>query len=99
MTTYLGGCPLSEHDVDPDASNHRILPGEWVRADCKASDTARGDHDVKVWSSLSDTTGDFGVPLMFTEWGTPDGTRPVVADLRYIDSDKPCEHYVYEVSA
>lgn len=34
MSTYLGMRELSEHNPDPEEFNHRIAPGEWVKASC-----------------------------------------------------------------
>lgn len=99
MSTYLGMCELSEHNPDPEEFNHRIAPGEWVKASCDESNEARKNADLKVWSSLTDPDGTFGTACLFTEWGTHDGLTPVVADYRRVKSDASCEHYVYVVTA
>lgn len=91
-------CELSEHNPDPDESDHRIAPGEWVKATCDESNAAREGIDITVWSSLTDTDGTFGAPCWFTEWGTRDGRTPVVADYRRLKSNEQCEHYVYVVT-
>lgn len=96
--TYFGGCPLSEHDTDEDASNHRIVKGTWREATCKERDAAFESADPKTWSTLSDPDGRFGEKLMFTEWGSRDGNTPVAADVKYIEEGKPCRHMVYDVA-
>ena len=96
--TYFGGCQLEEHDTDPDSSSHRIVPGTWREATCAESDEVRKNQDLTVWSGHTDTEGRYGEALMFTSWGSGDGRTPVVADVRYMDKDKPCEHRIYEVA-
>lgn len=95
--TYLGACTLSEHSDDPDEHNNRVIPGKWVPATCIESDIAKASKAVTVWSGLTDLQGEYGAPSMFTEWGTADGTTPVVADLRWIaeGDTRPCEHRIY----
>ena len=99
--SYLGSCNLSQHDPDPDGRDHGVLPGEWITASCVESDAARASADVTVWSGLTDLDGEYGDPSMFTEWGSPDGTLPIVADLRYTaeDDTRPCEHRIYVPAA
>jgi hypothetical protein len=99
--TYLGRCKLTEHDTDPDERNHSVIPGEWIPATCAESDQARSAQPVSVWSTLTDLDGEYGAPCMFAEWGSPDGTAPVVADLRWMaeDDTRPCEHRVYVLRA
>jgi hypothetical protein len=94
---YMGVCRLSEHNPDPDEYDHRVMPGEWVPATCAESDKARGSEEVTVWSTLTDLDGQYGAPSMFAEWGTADGRRPIVADLRWMDEadNRPCEHRIY----
>jgi hypothetical protein len=93
----LGHCNLSQHNPDPDESNHRVIPGEWIPATCLESDDARGAQEVTAWSGLTDLDGEYGAPSMFTEWGSPDGTTPIVAELRWMaeDDNRPCEHRIY----
>lgn len=95
--TYLGSCPLAEHDPDPDESNHRVIPGVWIKATCVERDLAFHAEKLKVWSGLTDIDGEYGRPSMFTEWGSADGTTPIVADLRWLaeDDKRPCEHMIY----
>lgn len=99
--TYLGPCTLSEHDQDPDEYNHRIVPGGWVHATCIERDILFKSSQLTVWSGLTDLDGTYGAPCMFTEWGSADGTTPVVADLRWIaeDDKRPCEHRIYVQAA
>lgn len=95
--SYLGPCNLSEHDPDPEEYNHRIIPGEWVKATCVERDYVFIENELTVWSGLTDLDGEYGDPCMFTEWGSPDSTRPIVADLRWTaeDDKRPCEHRIY----
>lgn len=109
MSTYLGNCRLTEHDPDPEASDHKVARGHWVEASCAEREAvfqALPDTlNLSVWSALTDMTGEFGEPLMFTQWGSRDGITPAVADLRYLahpdDTNragpKPCEHRVFVV--
>jgi hypothetical protein len=97
MSAYIGGCTLIGHDPDPESRDHNVRPGTWIAANCKESDAAHAGQEVNVWSSLIDMSGEYGEPRIFTEWGSKDGRTPVVADLRYIDSEKPCEHRVYRL--
>ena len=94
---YFGGCRLEEHDTDPDSRDHKVVPGQWREATCEESIAARAGLDLSVWSSLTDTDGSFGEALIFTSWGSRDGRTPVVADVRYMEEGKVCEHRIYEV--
>lgn len=112
MSEYLGRSRLSEHDPDPESSDHSTPPGHWIVASCETSDALKAKHpEAKVFSSLTDISGEYGDPSMFTEWGLKDNCTPLWADLRYLpdcsnaygeDSGsearrdpKPCEHMIY----
>ena len=99
--SYLGSCNLSQHDPDPDESDHRIIPGAWITATCKERDEVFYANELSVWSGLTDLDGEYGIPSMFTEWGSYDGTTPIVADLRYTEegTTRPCEHRIYVPAA
>lgn len=98
MTEYLGRGRLSEHDPDPEEQDHQIPPGQWVDATCQERDRLFFSTELTVWSGYTDIEGEYGTPAMFTEWGSPDGRTPVVADLRYLGgTPKPCEHKIYEL--
>lgn len=77
----------------------------WTRITCAERDehlSIMGDH-ARVFSSLTDLSGEFGNPLVFTEWGRDDGDEPILKDFRYPPEDgsnsgpdaAPCEHYFY----
>jgi hypothetical protein len=63
---------------------------------------------LTVHSSLTDHYGQYGLPKVFTEWGTYEG-EPVLRDVRHPAEDLghnldakdrlPCEHYVAEGQA
>lgn len=105
MSDYLGRARLSAHDPDPESSDHTTPPGHWVTATCAERDAAKALHaETIVFSGLSDISGQYGEPSMFTEWGSSDRRTPLWADLRYLpdlDSSetpadpKPCEHKIY----
>jgi hypothetical protein len=62
---------------------------------------------LTVHASLTDQYGEYGLPKVFTEWGTSDGT-PLLRDVRHPAEDLehnptakdrlPCEHYVPEAT-
>lgn len=95
--TYLGSCRLAEHDPDPDERDHMVIPGAWVTATCVERDEVFYANELTVWSGFTDLDGQYGIPSMFTEWGSQDGTLPIVADLRYTreGDTRPCEHMIY----
>ena len=66
----------------------------WEQITCAESDTIlNGITSPKVWSSLTDPDGNFGVRVIFTEWG--DDTSPLMRSYVYQGTDpyRPCEHY------
>jgi len=47
-----------------------------------------------VFSSLTDPHGNFGAPLIYTEWGYHGPDRAVLRDYRWPDDSRSCEHWV-----
>jgi hypothetical protein len=83
-------------------SDMRTMTG-WTRIPCMERDEhydIAGEH-LKPLSSLTDLDGEFGSPVVFTEWGRDDQDEPLLRDYRYPkQSDpgsdyRPCEHYFY----
>jgi len=70
----------------------------FVQVGCMIADLLRSDERVKPQSSLTDFDGDFGEPIIFTEWGIErnDGsTLVVLREARWPrDPDRDCEHWV-----
>ena len=44
-------------------------------------------------NSLTDMSGEFGEPKVFTEWGHRETGEPLLRDCRWPESDRPCEHH------
>lgn len=72
----------------------------WTRISCEE----RNEHyeiagdDLRPISSLTDYAGEFGEPVVFTEWGRNDSDEPLLRDFLYPgpESDvKPCEHWFF----
>ena len=91
---------LSGHTED----DPRVRAGRWEPTDCLGSEdavkAAGGIGLLTVWSSCTDLEGDYGTPMMFTEWGSSDGTTPVSADYRDVDRHGhlgKCYHLRYVV--
>lgn len=60
---------------------------------------------LTVLSSITDPSGEYGSPRIFTEWGLEDET-PVLRDERWPGrewpsgpDERPCEHYRYTEAA
>lgn len=47
-------------------------------------------------STLTDLSGEFGEPEVYTKWGHRDSEEPLLEDYLWPDSDRPCEHYRFE---
>ena len=64
----------------------------WAEVSCHERD---GMHDdmLRPLSSLTDPEGQFGTPIIFTEWGFNDD-HPVIRDYRV--PGERCTHYVNE---
>ena len=99
----IGRCWLTQHDPDPDESNHRYPPGYWQPATCAeyrgAIRAAGGYEALTVWSGFTNMEwSDLGEPFMFTEWGhRDDALGPVAATGGPPDHQHPCalEHAVF----
>lgn len=63
----------------------------WHKVGCRNSDDLRA-RSLSVSSSLTDPDGQFGTPVVYTEWALAGGT-PILRDYRYPGSDIPCAHY------
>lgn len=72
-------------------SEHMDDLAGWRQVDCHASDDIRAVAR-SVTSSLTDLHGEFGPPIVYTEWALTGG-EPILRDYRYPDSNKPCAHY------
>jgi hypothetical protein len=71
----------------------------FVRVGCMIADLLKQNEIVKPHSSLTDLHGEFGEPIVFTEWGitTTDGTgtRVVLREIRWPDApERDCQHWV-----
>jgi hypothetical protein len=62
----------------------------WAPVTCVASDAIRSNK--RPVSSLTDLSGTYGTPVVYTEWA--DADRPVLRDYRWPDSERDCAHYV-----
>lgn len=62
----------------------------WVKVECAASDDIRAV--ARVNSSLTDLDGQYGEPVVYTEWALSNGI-PILRDYRYPKSDRTCEHF------
>lgn len=64
----------------------------WTKTTCVRSDDIR--NGMSPWSSLTDLDGNFGPPIVYTEWADPATEQPVLRDYRWPGSSRECEHYV-----
>jgi hypothetical protein len=69
----------------------------WREVTCEESDTVRA-RNGGVYSSLTDKNGNYGPPVVFTEWQDVD-REPMLRDYRYDNDPMTCRHYVREVAA
>lgn len=67
---------------------------EWEEIDCFTSNGIRSG--LKPVSSLTDLEGEFGRPVVYTEWASPDDdSKPVLRDYRWPGGpDSRCKHYI-----
>lgn len=81
---------LTGHAEEDDG----ITPGHWEPAGCEDYEAAiaswGGLKALNVYSGCHDMERE-----SFTEWGTPDGRRPVVAGIVRNPSGNGCFHLVY----
>lgn len=74
----------------------------WTPIPCAQREEIVHNHThgkLTVFSGLTDPEGEYGSPLVYTEWGIADEERPVLRDyLTYDDNRKPkkCTHYLKE---
>lgn len=72
----------------------------WRSVDCREADLIRRQGaGLVVGSALTDTDGQYGRPLIFTEWWwrTAKGEEPVLRDYRHPDhgeNEPGCAHYI-----
>ncbi len=75
----------------------------WTRISCEERnehyEVARRTGGLRPLSSLTDSDGIYGSPVIFTEWGRKDADEPLLRDYRFPDEggpdSKPCKHYFY----
>lgn len=79
--------------------NMHILAG-WTEVDCKEADGIRGAQPVTPGSSLTDMDGEFGEPVIYTEWWD-EQEHPVLRDYLWHPhrEDRWCTHFVPQVSS
>lgn len=67
----------------------------WSRIACEVADVLRHQEarPLVPVGSLTDLAGEFGRPLVYTEWGFKDTEQPVMREYRWPKQDRPCEHY------
>lgn len=79
------------------SANMHDLAG-WRQVSCEERDELFAAVDCAL-STLTDIAGHYGPPVIYTEWGTTEGT-PLLRD--YMDDphapDRRCRHYAPEVS-
>lgn len=64
----------------------------WIPVTCVESDELR--QGKRPRSSLTDLSGTYGTPVVYTEWSEADVDRPILRDYRWPDSERECAHYV-----
>lgn len=79
----------------------------WLRITCYERDEhfalAKDTGGIEPISGLTDPDGEYGTPLVFTEWARKDSDEPLLRDYRYPNEDgsgsgpdaAPCKHYFY----
>lgn len=71
----------------------------WRQADCVERDgiimpDGVRDESFRCFSSLTDMDGEYGEPIIYTEWGLHDPDRAIIRDYRWPKSERTCEHWV-----
>lgn len=74
----------------------------WVEVACHVADAIRVSGHMRPIESLTDMSGQFGEPKVYTMWGFDRGERdePVLREWRYPGPDggrpdaRPCKHEV-----
>jgi len=66
----------------------------WRQVSCREADLIRRQGSgLKPASTLTDHEGQFGKPIVFTEWWWDD--EPVLREYRYpTDDGTPCGHWI-----
>lgn len=69
----------------------------WKRISCEERNEhyALAGSALEPVSSLTDLDGEFGTPVVFTEWARRDQDEPLLRDYRWPDSERECEHYFW----
>jgi hypothetical protein len=68
----------------------------WMPITCEESDSVR--KGLTPASSLTDLDGEFGEPVIYTEWYSTETNVSILRDYRWFDG-RPCEHLVVMASA
>lgn len=81
-------------------SNNMYDMTGWQKVDCSASEAVLAAHPNRsVGSSLTDMGGEFGYPVIFTEWWNADD-EPVARNYLWLQNPtRVCEHYIPEDAA
>lgn len=64
----------------------------WVETSCAVADAIRFNENVAPYSSLTDPDGNYGAPIIFTEWAFQRTETLVLRDYR--EPGAGCRHYV-----
>jgi hypothetical protein len=72
----------------------------WTEITCRERDALFASRPLRPFSSHTDTTGEFGEPFIYTEWGDPTTEKPVLRDYRWPGPNdtadtRPCRHTQY----
>lgn len=67
----------------------------WLEIPCAEADTVRGRGAITPGSSLTDLDGQYGEPVIYTEWRNAIGS-PVLRDYLWYPHrlDAWCAHYI-----
>lgn len=67
----------------------------FVRVGCMTADLLRAHMSLRVASSLTDISGVYGEPTIFTEWETKESECVAMKEYRWThDPSRDCEHWV-----
>ncbi len=64
----------------------------WTPITCVQSDEIRSGKRPR--SSLTDPNGNYGTPVVYTEWADSTSEAPVLRDYRWTDPSRDCQHYI-----
>jgi hypothetical protein len=78
----------------PEAGASMVNLTGWGEVDCATRDRffAEWGDRLSPFSSLTDQDGQYGTPVIYTEWGVQDGEKPWLRDYRY--PERGCVHYM-----